>query len=59
MPFKALFDAVSVVVGRPSTPGAFCRGLRTVAIDAATPHVPDIDTNVMVMEEGLTARSKR
>jgi len=41
MPLKALFEAVSGAVGRPSTPGVFWRGLRTVAIDATSLHVPD------------------
>jgi hypothetical protein len=40
-PFRALFTAVAGCVGRPSTPGVFWRGLRTVAIDATTLHVPD------------------
>jgi hypothetical protein len=40
-PLRALFEAVSGVVGRPSTPGVFWRGLRTVAIDATSLHVPD------------------
>jgi Insertion element 4 transposase N-terminal/Transposase DDE domain len=39
-PLRALFEAVSGVVGRPSTPGVFWRGMRTVAIDATTLHVP-------------------
>lgn len=39
-PFRALFEAVSGPVGRPSTPGVFWRGMRTVAIDAASMHVP-------------------
>jgi len=40
-PFQALFTAVSGAVGRPGTPGVFWRGLRTVAVDATTLHVPD------------------
>jgi IS5 family transposase len=40
-PFRALFTAVAGCVGRPSTPGVFWRGLRTVAIDATSMHVPD------------------
>jgi hypothetical protein len=40
-PLRALFEAVSGPVGRPSTPGVFWRGWRTVAIDAASMHVPD------------------
>lgn len=40
-PLRALFEAVSGAVGRPSTPGVFWRGLRTVAIDATSLHVPD------------------
>jgi Insertion element 4 transposase N-terminal/Transposase DDE domain len=40
-PFAALFAAVSGPVGRPSMPGVSWRGWRTVAIDAATMHVPD------------------
>lgn len=39
-PLRALFEAVAGVVGRPGTPGVFWRGLRTVAIDATTMHVP-------------------
>ena len=40
-PFRALFTTVAGCVGRPSTPGVFWRGLRTVAIDATSLHVPD------------------
>ena len=40
-PFRALFTTVAGCVGRPSTPGVFWRGLRTVAIDATSMHVPD------------------
>jgi hypothetical protein len=40
-PFQALFAAVSGPVGRPDTPGVFWRGLRTVAVDATTQHVPN------------------
>jgi hypothetical protein len=40
-PLRALFEAVSGVVGRPGTPGVFWRGLRTVAIDATYLHVAD------------------
>jgi hypothetical protein len=40
-PFRLLFTAVAGCVGRPSTPGVFWRGLRVVAIDATTLHVPD------------------
>jgi hypothetical protein len=40
-PFRALFEAISGPVGRPATPGVFWRGMRTVAIDATTLHVPD------------------
>jgi hypothetical protein len=40
-PFQALFAALSGPVGRPGTPGVFWRGLRTVALDATTQHVPD------------------
>lgn len=40
-PFRALFEAVAGCVGRPSTPGVFWRGLRAVAIDATSAHVPD------------------
>jgi hypothetical protein len=32
---------VAGCVGRPSTPGVFWRGLRTVAVDATSLHVPD------------------
>lgn len=40
-PFRVLFTAVAGCVGRPLTPGVFWRGLRTVAVDATTLHVPD------------------
>lgn len=40
-PLRALFEAVAGGVGRPVTPGVFWRGLRTVAVDATTMHVPD------------------
>jgi hypothetical protein len=40
-PFRVLFETVAGWVGRPSTPGVFWRGLRTVAVDATTLHVPD------------------
>jgi IS5 family transposase len=40
-PLRALFETVSGPVARPATPGAFWRGLRTVAIDATTLHVPE------------------
>jgi IS5 family transposase len=40
-PFRVLFETVAGCVGRPSTPGVFWRGLRTVAIDATSMHVPD------------------
>lgn len=40
-PLRALFEAVAGVVGRPTTPGVFWRGMRTVAIDATTMHVPE------------------
>jgi Insertion element 4 transposase N-terminal/Transposase DDE domain len=40
-PLRALFATVAGAVGRPSTPGVFWRGLRTVAIDATSLHVPD------------------
>jgi len=40
-PLRALFDAVSGPVARPSTPGVFWRGLRLTAIDATSLHVPD------------------
>jgi hypothetical protein len=36
-----LFETVAGCVGRPGTPGVFWRGLRTVAIDATSLHVPD------------------
>lgn len=41
-PLRALFETVAGPVGRPGTPGAFWRGLRTVAIDATTLHVPEV-----------------
>lgn len=40
-PLRALFEAVAGVVARPGTPGAFWRGLRVVAFDATTMHVPE------------------
>jgi Transposase DDE domain len=40
-PLRALFETISGPVARPSTPGSFWRGMRTVAIDATTLHVPD------------------
>lgn len=40
-PLRALFETVAGCVGRPSTPGVFWRGLRSVAIDATSMHVPD------------------
>ncbi|MBT8227826.1 MAG: transposase [Dactylosporangium sp.] len=40
-PFRILLTAVAGAVGRPSTPGVFWRGMRTVAIDATTMHVPN------------------
>lgn len=40
-PLRALFEAVAGVVGRPTTPGVFWRGMRTVALDATTLHVPE------------------
>jgi Insertion element 4 transposase N-terminal/Transposase DDE domain len=40
-PFQALFATISGPVGSPSTPGVFWRGMRTVAIDATTLHVPN------------------
>lgn len=40
-PLRALFTAVSGPVAQPGTPGAFWRGMRTVAIDATTMHVPN------------------
>jgi hypothetical protein len=40
-PLRALFEAISGVVARPGTPGAFWRGLRVVAFDATTMHVPE------------------
>jgi Insertion element 4 transposase N-terminal/Transposase DDE domain len=40
-PLRALFEAVSGPVAWPGTAGVFWRGLRTVAIDATSLHVPD------------------
>jgi hypothetical protein len=40
-PFRVLFTTVAGCVGRPATPGVFWRGLRTVAVDATSLHVPD------------------
>lgn len=40
-PLRTLFTAVAGAVGRPTTPGVFWRGMRTVAIDATTMHVPN------------------
>jgi hypothetical protein len=43
-PLRALFDAVCGPVAVPGTPGAFWRGLRTVAIDGTSLHVPEVLT---------------
>ncbi|MCW2874138.1 IS4 family transposase [Actinacidiphila oryziradicis] len=40
-PFKVLFETLAGPVARPRTPGAFWRGLRTVAIDGTSLHLPD------------------
>jgi hypothetical protein len=40
-PFKVLFETPAGPVARPHTPGAFWRGLRTVAIDGTSAHLPD------------------
>lgn len=40
-PFRALFAAICGPVATPATPGVFWRGMRTVAIDATTMHVPE------------------
>lgn len=40
-PLQALFEALAGPVARPDTPGACWRGLRTVAIDGTTLHIPD------------------
>ncbi|WP_164836517.1 IS4 family transposase [Actinacidiphila soli] len=40
-PFKVLFETVAGPVARPHTPGAFWRGLRTVAVDGTSLHLPD------------------
>ncbi len=40
-PFKALFETLAGPVAWPHTPGAFWRGLRTVAIDGTHLHMPD------------------
>jgi Insertion element 4 transposase N-terminal len=39
-PFRVLFTAVAGPVATPGTPGVFWRGLRTVAIDGTSLHVP-------------------
>ncbi|MFG2585979.1 IS4 family transposase [Streptomyces malaysiensis] len=40
-PFQALFETLAGPVAGPHTPGAFWRGLRTVAIDGTSFHLPD------------------
>jgi hypothetical protein len=40
-PFRSLFSVLGGAVGRPTTPGVFWRGMRTVAIDATCLHVPN------------------
>jgi hypothetical protein len=40
-PFQALFETLAGPVARPQTPGAFWRGLRMVAIDGTSVHLPD------------------
>ncbi|GAA0908697.1 MULTISPECIES: IS4 family transposase [Streptomyces violaceusniger group] len=40
-PFQALFETLAGPVAGPHTPGAFWRGLRTVAIDGTSLHLPD------------------
>ncbi|MDW6066389.1 IS4 family transposase [Streptomyces sp. FXJ1.4098] len=40
-PFQALFETLAGPVAGPRTPGAFWRGLRTVAIDGTSLHLPD------------------
>ncbi|MFG2915970.1 IS4 family transposase [Kitasatospora sp. NPDC048298] len=40
-PFQALFEVLAGPVAQPQTPGAFWRGLRTVAIDGTSLHLPD------------------
>jgi hypothetical protein len=40
-PFKALFETLAGPVAWPNSPGAFWRGLRTVAIDGTHLHMPD------------------
>jgi hypothetical protein len=40
-PFQALFEALAGPVALPHTPGALWRGLRTVAIDGTSLHLPD------------------
>jgi Insertion element 4 transposase N-terminal len=40
-PLRRLFETLAGPVGLPSRPGVCYRGLRTVAIDGTTLHVPD------------------
>lgn len=40
-PFRALFEVLAGPVAWRHTPGAFWRGLRTVAIDGTSLHLPD------------------
>ncbi|MGK3111433.1 IS4 family transposase [Streptomyces mordarskii] len=42
-PFQPLFETLAGPVAGPHTPGAFWRGLRTVAIDGTSLHLPDSD----------------
>lgn len=41
-PFKVLFETLAGSVARPHTPGAFWRGLRTVAVDGTSLHLPPV-----------------
>ncbi|WP_406300845.1 IS4 family transposase (plasmid) [Embleya sp. NBC_00888] len=46
-PFKSLFEVLAGPVAWRNTPGAFWRGLRTVAMDGTTLQVPDAPANRM------------
>ncbi|MFO0891764.1 MAG: IS4 family transposase [Isosphaeraceae bacterium] len=44
-PMRHLADAVVRLLGRPETPGAFHRGMRTMALDGFTVDLPDTPRN--------------
>lgn len=53
-PLRALFEAVGGPVADPSSREVFWRGMRTVALDATTLHVPDTE---QLAAAGYTRRS--